>query len=107
MAHEDPRPFFVYILANADRGVLYTGVTNDLLRRTHEHRTHVVPGFTDRYNLTRLVWYEVHGEVGPAIAREKRIKRWRREWKVALVEERNPDWLDLYDEITGQWLPPK
>jgi len=100
MSRED-RAYFVYILTNADRGVLYTGVSNDLVRRAFEHREKVQRGFASRYNCDRLVWFEMHGEIGPAIVREKRIKRWRRDWKIALIEARNPHWLDLYPELIG------
>ena len=95
----------VYILAGARNGTLYVGVTNDLLRRVFEHREGVTPGFTQRYGVKRLVWYEEHGEIGAAIAREKAIKRWRRAWKLALIEAVNPQWLDLWDVLHAA-LPP-
>ena len=95
------RAFFVYILTNADRGVLYTGVTNDLIRRAYQHREGLNRGFTRCFNCDRLVWFEMHGEVGPAIIREKLIKRWRRDWKIAMIEAGNPDWLDLWPMIIG------
>ena len=94
-----PKRFFVYIMTNRPDGVLYVGVTSDLLRRVHEHRTGAIVGFTKRYNLHRLVWFEEHGTAEQAILREKRIKRWRRAWKVRLIAERNPDWRDLFGEI--------
>jgi putative endonuclease len=75
------------------------GVTNDLVRRVYEHKTKAVPGFTARYGVDRLVWFEVHDDPLTAIAREKELKKWRRDWKVRLVEEQNPDWRDLYPEI--------
>ena len=90
------RLFYVYILANRRNGTLYTGVTNDLARRIWEHRTGALGGFTAKYGIKMLVWYEVHPSVVEAIAREKRIKRWRRRWKLALIETMNPEWLDLY-----------
>lgn len=89
----------VYIMSNRPRGVLYLGVTGDLIRRVWQHRTHSVPGFTDRYNLERLVWFEMHAEPAQAIRREKALKRWNRDWKVALIEEVNPVWRDLWSEI--------
>ena len=92
---------FVYIMTNRPNGTLYTGVTNDLIRRTHEHRTHAAKGFTDRYNLERLVWFEQHTDPTEAIEREKAIKKWNRAWKVELIEKDNPNWNDLWPEIAG------
>ena len=86
--------YCVYILANRS-GTLYVGVTNDLNRRLYEHKKKLLPGFTKRYNIDRLVYYEHTPDVGAAIAREKQIKRWRREKKVALIESANRDWHDL------------
>ena len=91
--------YFVYILASQRNGTLYVGVTNDLVRRVHEHREKLVEGFTARYQVSRLVWFDQTESVEEAIAHEKRLKRWRREWKLALIEKSNPDWLDLYDRI--------
>ncbi len=91
----------VYIVTNKPRGTLYIGMTGDLTHRLWQHRTHALPGFTDRYNLTRLVWAEIHCEFGEAIRREKTLKRWYREWKIALVETRNPEWRDLWPELCG------
>ncbi len=93
-------PFYVYILTNARRGVLYTGVTNDLVRRVFEHREHRADGFTNKYGVTRLVYFEPHETALEAIAREKALKRWQRSWKFELVERANPDWKDLWEEIT-------
>jgi putative endonuclease len=92
-------PYFVYILASQRNGTLYVGVTNDLVRRVHEHCEKLVEGFTERYQVSRLVWFDQTDSVEEAIAHEKRLKRWRREWKLALIEKSNPDWLDLYDGI--------
>jgi putative endonuclease len=89
----------VYMMANRMRGTLYVGVTADLAKRAWEHRSGAVEGFTKRYGLHRLVWFEQHEEMEQAILQEKRLKRWRREWKIALVEHTNPSWRDLYDEI--------
>src|ERR1051326_8328017 len=88
--------YFVYMLASREQGTLYTGVTNDILRRVEEHREGRVSGFTKKYGVKRLVWFEIHDDIHDAIAREKRMKRWRRDWKRALIEEGNPHWLDLY-----------
>ena len=89
--------YFVYILASRGR-VLYVGVTNDLRRRVLEHQAHLVPGFTQRYNVDRLVYFEATANVQAALAREKEIKGWRREKKVALIEAENPEWRDLAGE---------
>jgi putative endonuclease len=92
---------YVYIVTNKPRGVLYIGLTTDLVRRISEHRHSLIPGFSKRYNCTRLVWYEVFEDVRLAIQREKSLKRWYRDWKVALVEELNPSWQDLSFEMSG------
>ncbi|MCX8996693.1 GIY-YIG nuclease family protein [Rhizobiaceae bacterium BDR2-2] len=91
---------FVYIVASQPRGTLYIGVTSDLERRIYEHREGLVPGFTSRYGCTKLVWYEEHDRIGSAITREKSIKRWYRQWKIALIEGFNPDWRDLYEDFS-------
>jgi putative endonuclease len=81
----------VYILASKRNGTLYIGVTSDLIKRIWEHRNHMVEGFTQRYNIHRLVWYELHATMEAAIAREKRLKNWTRKWKLELIESINPD----------------
>jgi putative endonuclease len=91
--------FWVYILANRRGGTLYVGVTNDLVHRAFEHREGLVPGFTKRYGIKMLVYYERHDTAAAAIQREKNIKHWPREWKIDLILSMNPDWRDLYDEI--------
>ena len=93
--------YYVYILASRRNGTLYVGVTNDLVRRVYEHRSRAVPGFTRRYEVDRLVWFEAHAEITAAIQREKSLKRWLRRWKIDLIECANPTWRDLYDEIAG------
>ena len=93
---------YIYIMADMRRGRLYIGVTSDLLRRVHEHREGLVEGYTRKNRLKRLVYYEFHEDIRDAIQREKSLKRWYRPWKDALIEERNPDWDDLWDEI-NQW----
>ena len=90
---------WVYILANRRNGTIYTGVTNDLIRRVHEHRTHAAPGFTEKYDVTKLVWFEAYEDAVQAIKREKAIKSWSRMWKLELIEKMNPEWKDLWDEI--------
>jgi putative endonuclease len=89
-------PFFVYLLASRKYGTLYLGVTNDLVRRIHEHKIKAVPGFSARYGVDRLMWFEVYDDPVAAISREKELKKWRRDWKIRLIEEENPDWLDLF-----------
>ncbi len=91
----------VYILATGKRGTLYIGVTSNLLSRTWQHREHMIDGFTKRYNVTLLVWYELHGTMYTAILREKQLKKWNREWKLRLVQESNPEWRDLWNDIVG------
>jgi len=93
--------FYVYLLASQKQGTLYLGVTRDLVRRVYEHREKLLPGFTARYDVRRLVWFEVYDDPTNAIEREKEIKKWRRKWKVDLIEKANPDWRDLYPEIVG------
>jgi putative endonuclease len=92
--------YFVYLLASKKHGTLYLGVTNDLVRRIQEHRTKAVPGFTSKYGVSRLVWFEIYGDAPNAIMREKEIKKWRRNWKIRLIEEENLDWIDLYPSTT-------
>ncbi len=91
--------YFVYILASRRNGTLYIGVTNDLIRRAYEHREAAVAGFTRRYGVKHLVHFDQFEDIRVAIQREKTLKKWPRAWKLALIEERNPDWHDLYDEI--------
>ena len=92
--------YFVYLLASRRHGTLYIGVTSDLPRRVWEHKAKVVSGFTTTYGVDRLVWYEPHRDVTAAITREKQIKKWRRSWKIALIEADNPDWCDLYQNLS-------
>jgi putative endonuclease len=91
--------FFVYILASQRNGTLYVGVTNNLARRIHEHREKIIEGFTSSYNVTRLVWFDQTASIEEAISHEKRLKRWQRAWKIALIEKTNPTWNDLYEGI--------
>jgi putative endonuclease len=94
-------PYYVYLLASERNGTLYLGVTRDLVRRVYQHKTRATPGFTPRYDVQRLVWFEVYDDPVTAIAREKELKKWQRAWKLRLIEESNPTWRDLYDEIAG------
>ena len=87
--------FFVYLLSSKPFGTLYAGVTSDLPKRVWEHKNKVVPGFTAKYGVNTLVWYEPHDDWEAAFRREKQIKRWKRAWKIQLIEANNPDWVDL------------
>ena len=91
----------VYLLASGRRGTLYLGVTSDLVKRIWQHKNDLVDGFTREYGVHELVWFEMHGSMLSAIAREKALKCWKRSWKLRLVEETNPDWRDLYHDIVG------
>jgi putative endonuclease len=95
-----PKSYFVYILTNRPRGVLYVGVTNNLSRRISEHRAKIVPGFTNDHGVVRLVHVEEYGSILEARARERALKRWRRVWKFELVEKHNPDWRDLSGDLS-------
>jgi putative endonuclease len=89
----------VYILASKSRGTLYTGVTSNLVKRVYEHKHNLVDGFTKKYNIHLLVWYELHVTMYAAIQKEKMIKNWKRDWKVALIEQENSKWRDLYGDL--------
>ena len=95
------RVYYVYILASGRNGTLYIGITNDLARRTWEHREGLVPGFTKTYGVKRLVYYEPFEDIHAAIARETRLKKWKRQWKIDLIQTRNVFWGDLYETING------
>ena len=89
----------VYLLTNKRNGTLYTGVTSNLVKRVWEHKQHAVGGFTKRYGVSHLVWYEAHETMESAIRREKAIKNWKRAWKIKVIESLNPQWRDLYDDL--------
>lgn len=93
------KQFFVYILASKRNGTLYTGITSNLVQRVWQHKQNMIVGFTNKYNVKILVWYEVYENAENAITREKQIKKWKRAWKLRLIEEKNPHWKDLYEEI--------
>jgi putative endonuclease len=95
------KQFAVYILASKRNGTLYVGVTSNLVQRIWQHKEKAVKGFTADYGVDRLVYYELHGNAEAAITREKRVKAWRRAWKLRLIEAMNPDWRDLYEEIVS------
>ena len=96
-SQDGPRSYWVYILASKPGGTLYVGVTNDLMRRVHQHKTGEGAAFTRKYGVCLLVYAEEHHDIEQAIAQEKRLKKWRRAWKLQLVQEHNPGWTDLYD----------
>ena len=91
--------YYVYIMASRKHGTLYIGVTSNLLGRVYQHKTGVVRGFTRRYHVHLLVWFECYDDPLTAIAREKELKKWRREWKINLIERTNPEWIDLYETL--------
>ena len=93
------KQYYVYILASRKNGTLYVGVTNDLPKRIAEHKQNYIEGFTKKYKVHLLVYYEVHNDVREAILREKQIKNWTRSWKISLIEEINSEWRDLYNEV--------
>ncbi len=93
--------YYVYVLANKPRGTTYVGVTSNLVERVWQHKQEQVDGFTKRYGLKSLVWFEQHEDVQEAILREKQIKNWNRLWKIELIESGNPEWNDLYETIIG------
>jgi putative endonuclease len=94
------RQYYVYILANRKHGALYIGITSDILRRVHEHKLKLVPGFTAKYGIDKLVYFEMFDDPASAIAREKQLKKWRRDWKLQLIESKNPGWVDLSQTLT-------
>jgi putative endonuclease len=91
--------YYVYLMASHKHGTLYIGVTSNILGRVYQHKTNAVPGFTRRYHVHLLVWFECYDDPLTAIAREKEIKKWRREWKINLIEQINPEWIDLYETL--------
>ena len=95
------KAYYVYILASQRNGTLYIGVTNDIVRRAFEHREGLVPGFTKKYRIKTLVYFETFEDIGFAIEREKRVKKWNRAWKLELIEKLNPNWHDLYETLNS------
>lgn len=95
------KQYCVYILASKKEGMLYIGVTSNLLKRIYEHKNDAIEGFTKQYHIHNLVYYEVTEDVTSAITREKQVKKWNRAWKIALIEKQNPEWRDLYPDIVG------
>jgi putative endonuclease len=101
------KTYYVYILASKKNGTLYIGMTNDLLRRVYEHKHNIIEGFTSQYNVHLLVYYETGSDVRAVIEREKRLKKWNRQWKINLIEKDNPAWRDLYPEFVEVRVPNK
>ena len=97
-------PFYTYIVTNKRNGTVYTGHTDDLAVRVWQHRLGAIPGFSSKYGCHRLVWYETHASRDAAFERERQIKEWKRAWKLELIEEKNPRWVDLYDDLVN-WTP--
>ena len=93
------KTYYIYILASQKNGTIYTGVTNNLLNRINQHKTKVIKGFTEKYNINQLVYYEVFHDINAALIREKQLKTWKREWKLNLIEGFNPNWRDLYEAL--------
>jgi putative endonuclease len=93
------KKYYTYILANKKNGTIYIGVTSDLIKRIWEHKQKLVPGFTQKYNIDKLVYCEEHNDVNLAIQREKQIKKWNRSWKIKIIKKQNPEWKDLYNDI--------
>ena len=91
--------YYPYILASEKNGTLYIGITSNLIKRIQEHKTEIIKGFTQKYNVKKLVYYEKTEDVNSAIAREKALKKWKRDWKIQLIEKENPNWEDLYFKI--------
>jgi len=95
------KQYFIYILASKRNGTLYLGITSNLLKRVYEHKNNLIEGFTKKYNVHNLVYYETYSDIYDAIAREKGIKKWKRHWKIELIEKSNPKWEDLYYRLSG------
>ncbi len=93
------KQYYVYILASKPGGILYIGFTSDLIKRSYQHREHVTEGFTKKYFVRRLIYYEIYEDPTAAITREKQLKKWNRDWKIELIERENPQWLDLWPTI--------
>ncbi len=91
------KTYYVYILASKRNGTLYIGVTNDLLRRVYEHKNNLIEGFTSKYQVRQLVYYETTSELTAALRREKQLEKWKRAWRIELIEKNNPQWIDLYE----------
>ncbi len=93
------KAYYIYMMASKRNGTAYISVTSDLIKRVYEHKGDIIPGFTSKYRVHRLVYYEQYHDANSAIEREKRLKKWNRRWKLELIEKTDPDWRDLYDEL--------
>lgn len=93
------KTFYIYILASKKNGVLYVGITSNLIQRIYQHRNSLIDGFTKKYHITKLVFFEETNDINEALTREKRLKKWNRAWKIELIEKTNPNWDDLYDSL--------
>lgn len=93
------KQYYVYIMASKRHGMLYIGVTSDLIKRVYEHKNDLTDGFTNKYHIHNLVYFEITEDVNCAISREKQLKKWNRTWKIVLIEKNNPEWLDLYRDL--------
>jgi len=93
------KTYYIYMLSSKRNGTLYIGVTSNIVKRVYEHKHGMVEGFTKKYSIHNLVWYEIHESAESAINREKQIKKWKRAWKLKLIEKENPNWIDLYEKI--------
>ena len=93
------KAYYLYMMTNKKNGTLYIGISGDLVKRCYEHKNELADGFTKKYRLHRLVYYEVHNDPAEAILREKQMKKWNRSWKIELIEKQNPEWKDLYGEL--------
>lgn len=94
---------FVYIVTNKRYGTLYTGLTTNLVKRIYEHRNKLADSFSKKHNCTRLVYYEIHHDINEAANKERLLKKWKRDWKIELIENSNPEWVDLYEDISKKW----
>ncbi len=97
--YKERKRYYIYILASQKNGTLYIGVTNNLFKRVQQHKDKENKSFTKKYDINKLVYYEEYGEIGMAIQREKNLKKWKRDWKIKLIEEDNPNWKDLYNDF--------
>ena len=93
------KQYYIYIMTNKINTVLYIGVTSDLIRRVYEHKTKLIKGFTEKYNINKLVYFEATNDISGAITKEKQLKKWKRAWKEKLINEKNPEWRDLYNDL--------
>jgi len=94
------KTYYIYILTSKKNGTLYIGLTNNLVRRIFEHKSGLIKGFTKKYSVNKLVYFENYSDINAAILREKRLKKWKRQWKIEMIQKENPEWEDLYEDLT-------